>query len=217
MKAFIFLSAVILLVLSCAPRVKTARYKDLNAPCPRVTYMKVTYCPTKYAYSDRLQHLSRIKVTSLETGRSITLSVRVNKRIKGLCIPKKYKPLMSRGKSFRAKVRVLRCGENGIKRCPRYIRGYASWYGPKFHGRKTASGTRFNMHDYIAAHRTLPLGTILLVKNLKNGKTVKVKILDRGPYVKGRQLDLSYQAAKKLGMFKDGVIPFVAEVIRCGG
>jgi len=58
---------------------------------------------------------------------------------------------------------------------------------------------------------------VLLVKNLKNGRTVKVKILDRGPYVRGRELDLSYAAARKLGMISEGVIPFVADVIRCGG
>ncbi|WP_457600057.1 septal ring lytic transglycosylase RlpA family protein [Hydrogenivirga sp.] len=211
--------AVILMVLSCAPPKGVIRYEHegLRAPCPREITMRVRYCPTRYAYSDRLQHLSKIRVLSLETGKSLTISVRKNTRVRGLCIPKKYKHFMSRGSSFGAKVRVLRCGENNVRKCPRYIRGYASWYGPKFHGRKTASGRRFDMHDYVAAHRTLPLGTILLVKNLKNGKTVRVKVLDRGPYVRGRHLDLSYAAAKKLGMFGEGVIPFVAEVIRCGG
>jgi rare lipoprotein A len=207
------------LLLSCASPVKKVRYghEGLRAPCPEKVYMKVSFCPTKYAYSDRIQHLSKIKVINLENSRSITLSVRKNSRVRGLCIPKRYKRLMGGKERFKAKVLLLRCGENGVRRCPRYIRGYASWYGPKFHGRRTASGIRFNMHDYIAAHRTLPLGTVLLVKNLKNGKSVKVKVLDRGPYVRGRHLDLSRAAAEKLGMFGDGVIPFVAEVIRCGG
>ncbi len=178
--------------------------------------MKVKFCKGKVAYSDRIQHLSKVKVKSLETGRSIVISVRHSKKIKGLCIPERFKKFMSRGKTFKARVYVLRCGENGVKKCPEEIRGYASWYGPKFHGRKTASGIRFNMYDLVAAHRTLPLGTVLLVKNLKNGKTVKVRIIDRGPYVKGRHLDLSYGAAKKLGMIKDGVIPFVAKVLKCG-
>ncbi len=208
-----------LMMASCAPPTGRVRYEyeGLKAPCPREITMTVRYCPTRYAYSDRIQHLSKIRVVSLDTGRSLTISVRKNASVRGLCIPAKYRHFMSKGSSFRARVRVLRCGENNVKRCPKYIRGYASWYGPKFHGRKTASGARFNMHDYIAAHRTLPLGTILLVKNLKNGKTVKVKVLDRGPFVRGRQLDLSRAAAEKLGMFGDGVIPFVAEVIRCGG
>ncbi len=217
MKVLAFaVSAALLLACASPPKVKY-RAGNLTAPCPKRTYMEVHYCPTKYAYSGELQHLSKVKITSLETGKSLTLHVRRNNKVKGLCIPKKYKHFMSKKNRFRARVEVLRCGENGRRNCPKYLRGYASWYGPKFHGRKMASGTRFNMHDYIAAHRSLPFGTLLLVKNLKNGKTVKVKVLDRGPYVRGRHLDLSYAAAKKLGMIKDGVIPFVAEVIRCGG
>jgi len=219
MKPGALLLSFFVLLISCAPPTGRVRqvHEGLVAPCPKEVVMRVRYCPTRYAYSDRIQHLSKIKVISLDTGKSLTISVRKNSSVKGLCIPKKYKHFMSRGNTFRAKVKVLRCGENNVKKCPRYIRGYASWYGPKFHGRKTASGTRFNMHDYVAAHRTLPLGTILLVKNLKNGKTVRVKVLDRGPYIRGRHLDLSKAAAKRLGMFSDGVIPFVAEVVRCGG
>ncbi len=212
-----FLLVLALLVASCAPTVKHVRYGGLEAPCPEETVLRLNYCPTRYAYSGSIQHLSRVKITSLKTGRSVTLPVRFNRKVRGICVPKKFRRLMGDGRNLRARVRVLRCGDNGVRRCPRYIRGYASWYGPKFHGRKTASGSRFNMHDYVAAHRTLPLGTVLLVKNLKNGRTVKVKVLDRGPFVKGRHLDLSYAAAKKLGMFGDGVVPFVAEVIRCGG
>jgi len=208
---------VVFLIASCAPTVKTVRYGDLSAPCPESVVLRVSYCPTRYAYSDRIQHLSRVKVISLETGKSVTISVRMNRRVRGLCIPKRFRSFMGGGRTLRARVKVLRCGENGVRRCPKRLRGYASWYGAKFHGRRTASGTRFNMHDYVAAHRTLPLGTVLIVRNLKNGRSVKVKILDRGPYVKGRHLDLSYAAAKKLGMLNDGVIPFVAEVVRCGG
>ncbi len=207
------------LVASCASPVSRVRYEyeGLRAYCPAKFRTEVSYCPTKYAYSDRIQHLSKIKIRSLETGKSLTISVRQSRRVRGICVPKKYRHFLGGGSSFRAEVRVLRCGENNVRRCPKFIKGYASWYGPKFHGRKTASGTRFNMHEYIAAHRTLPLGTVLLVKNLKNGRTVKVKVLDRGPFVRGRNLDLSYGAAKKLGMFGDGVIPFVAEVLKCGG
>lgn len=213
------LLSFIFLVVACAPptgRIKY-EYEDLVAECPEESVMLVNYCPTNYAYSDRIQHLSRVRVTSLETGKGLTIAVRKNRNVKGLCIPKKYKHFMSRNDQFRARVEVLRCGENNVRVCPKYIRGYASWYGPKFHGKKTAAGTSFNMHDYVAAHKTLPLGTVLLVKNLKNGRTVKVKVLDRGPYIRGRHLDLSKAAAEKLGMFNDGVIPFVAEVLRCGG
>ncbi len=207
---------LIVLVISCGPPIKSMRYGDLSAPCPKTAYMKLKFCSGFYAYSDRIQHLSRVRITDPKTRKSLILPVRFNRRIKGICIPKKFKRIFGKENIF-AKVEVLRCGDNGIRRCPKRIKGLASWYGPKFHGRKTAAGNRFNMHSYTAAHRTLPIGTILLVKNLKNGKSVKVKVLDRGPYIRGRELDLSYGAAKKLEMLKEGVIPFVAEVIRCGG
>ncbi len=82
--------------------------------------------------------------------------------------------------------------------------GIASWYGPGFHGSRTASGEIYNMYKLTAAHKTLPLGTYVKVINLENGRSVVVKINDRGPFVKGRIIDLSYAAAKKLGMLKKG-------------
>ncbi|CDY78058.1 rare lipoprotein A [Caballeronia glathei] len=78
--------------------------------------------------------------------------------------------------------------------------GRASWYGKPFHGRKTASGERYNMHALTAAHRTLPLASWVRVTNTANHKTVVVKINDRGPYARGRVIDLSYAAAAALGM-----------------
>jgi rare lipoprotein A len=85
--------------------------------------------------------------------------------------------------------------------------GEASFYGPGFHGKKTATGEKFDQNDRTAAHPTLPLGTKATVTNLDNGNSVVVKINDRGPYVKGRDIDLSKGAAKELGMTKDGVAP----------
>lgn len=82
--------------------------------------------------------------------------------------------------------------------------GVASWYGAHWHNRKTASGERFNMYDHTAAHKSLPLGTVAKVTNLKNGKETIVKINDRGPYKKGRIIDLSHAAAKSIGMLKGG-------------
>ncbi|SAK73705.1 septal ring lytic transglycosylase RlpA family protein [Caballeronia ptereochthonis] len=79
-------------------------------------------------------------------------------------------------------------------------KGKASWYGRMFHGRKTASGEKFNMNAMTAAHRTLPLASWVRVTNESNQKTVVVKINDRGPYVRGRVIDLSYAAAAALGM-----------------
>jgi rare lipoprotein A len=83
--------------------------------------------------------------------------------------------------------------------------GVASWYGPGFHGRRTASGERFDQNDLTAAHRKLPLGTEVRVTNLENGRSITVEINDRGPYVKGRVIDLSKAAARRLGMVEDGV------------
>lgn len=83
--------------------------------------------------------------------------------------------------------------------------GVASWCGPGFHGRKTASGERFDQNDLTAAHRKLPLGSEAKVTNLENGRSITVEINDRGPYAKGRVLDLSKAAARKLGMVENGV------------
>lgn len=83
--------------------------------------------------------------------------------------------------------------------------GRASWYGGKFHGRKTASGETFNMNSMTAAHRSLPFNTFLKVTNKNNGKSVVVKVNDRGPFHGNRILDLSYGAAKKIGLVKRGI------------
>ncbi len=78
--------------------------------------------------------------------------------------------------------------------------GTASWYGPGFHGKKTANGERFNMYAMTAAHRTLPLSSYAEITNLKNHRSIIVRINDRGPYHGNRALDLSYAAAKELGI-----------------
>ncbi len=83
----------------------------------------------------------------------------------------------------------------------------ASYYADKFDGRKTASGAIFRQNKLTAAHRTLPFGTKVKVKNIHNGKTVKVTINDRGPFVQGRTIDLSKKAARKIGMLQQGVAP----------
>lgn len=83
-------------------------------------------------------------------------------------------------------------------------RGVASWYGPGFHGNKTASGERYDMHQLTAAHRTLPLGSIAVVRSIRTGRQVTVRINDRGPFAKGRVLDLSLAGAQALGMTGTG-------------
>jgi rare lipoprotein A len=96
----------------------------------------------------------------------------------------------------------------------RYVEiGIASWYGPGFHGRRTASGEIYNMYAYTAAHKTLPLGTYVRVINLENGKSVVVRINDRGPFKKGRIIDLSYAAAKKIGMIEKGTARVRLEIL----
>jgi len=82
--------------------------------------------------------------------------------------------------------------------------GIASWYGTDFHGRKTSNAETYNMYEMTAAHKTLPMNTILLVKNLENNREIVVRVNDRGPFVRGRVLDLSYSAAKKLGIVNKG-------------
>lgn len=92
-------------------------------------------------------------------------------------------------------------------------RGIASWYGDDFHGWVTASGELYDMHALTAAHRTLPLGTVVRVTNVVNGRHVVIRINDRGPYVNGRVLDLSYAAAKRLDMLRDGISAIQLEVV----
>ena len=92
--------------------------------------------------------------------------------------------------------------------------GYASWYGPRFHGRRTSSGEPFNMHALTAAHRTLPFGTYVRVTRLDNGKSVIVRINDRGPFVRNRIIDLSREAAKRLGMLRDGTVKVRVEALQ---
>ena len=93
-----------------------------------------------------------------------------------------------------------------------YQTGRASYYGDKFHGRKTASGERYNRNRFTAAHPTLPFGTMVRVTGLQNGKSVVVRINDRGPHKKSRIIDLSRAAAAKIGMLAEGVIDVGIEI-----
>ena len=93
------------------------------------------------------------------------------------------------------------------------LRGEASWYGHPHHGKPTSSGEIYDMNKLTAAHRTLPLGTRVLVTNLDNGRTVEVRVNDRGPFKRGRILDLSHAAAKRLGAVGEGVIPVTLKIL----
>jgi len=91
--------------------------------------------------------------------------------------------------------------------------GTASWYGTKFHGKKTANGERYDMHAMSAAHKTLPMPTMARVTNLNNGRSVVVRVNDRGPFVKSRIIDLSYAAARALGYDSEGTAPVRVETL----
>lgn len=94
-------------------------------------------------------------------------------------------------------------------------RGIASWYGGRFHGRRTANGEIYDLFKFTAASRTLPLDTYVLVINEENGKVITVRINDRGPYVDGRIIDLSQAAAFKLGMMEKGLAWVKVVPLRC--
>jgi rare lipoprotein A len=91
--------------------------------------------------------------------------------------------------------------------------GFASWYGPGFAGRKTASGERFDPHEMTCAHRTLPFGTRLKVTDLASGASVIVRVNDRGPYARRRVIDLSQEAARRLGMLDRGTVRVRLEAV----
>ena len=96
------------------------------------------------------------------------------------------------------------------------ITGVSSWYGPNFHGKLSANGEVFDQYGVTAAHKTLPLGTVARVTNIDNGKSLILRINDRGPYVGDRVLDCSSAAAKKLGFFNKGTANVKIEVIKWG-
>jgi len=159
----------------------------LRAYCPSKIETVGFYCTGNRAYSNLVQAGSRVRVYSQSTGKSITIAMEVE-----------------------------RCGLDGNTVCPPVIRGMASWYGEPHHGRESSYGIIFDKEGLYAAHRELPLGTLLRVRNLKNRKEVEVKVIDRGPFKEGRVLDLSEGAARRLGMMGDGEVPVEAVVLRCG-
>ena len=104
---------------------------------------------------------------------------------------------------------------------PRVQVGLASWYGPGFHGEKTASGEIFDQREMVAAHRSLPLGSVVRVTNLENGRRVVLRVIDRGPYGRnyrnGTIIDVSRGAARRLDFIRDGLVRVRVEVVRFGG
>ena len=106
--------------------------------------------------------------------------------------------------------------KNSFNKHRKTIKGVSSFYAEDFHGKLTANGEVYDMYGLTAAHKTLPLNTIVRVTNISNEKSLILRINDRGPYVKGRILDCSYGAAKKLGFVNDGTTDVKIEVIEWG-
>ena len=127
--------------------------------------------------------------------------------------PREGKPSDTTGKTYEVEGKTYRImGEKppaGTK-----IQGTASYYADDFHGKKTSNGETYDMYGLTAAHPTLPINTWIEVKNLSNGRTVIVRINDRGPFIEGRILDLSYGAAKVLNMVDKGIQEVEIEILR---
>lgn len=113
---------------------------------------------------------------------------------------------------------LLAAGILLLSQVPRYDEvGIASWYGPGFHGRTTANGELYDMYAFTAAHKTLPFGTVVKVVDLRTGRSVVVRINDRGPFVPGRIIDLSYAAALELGIVERGTAEVGLIILRMPG
>jgi rare lipoprotein A len=138
-------------------------------------------------------------------GSGLELTARMNARVLAC----------HRAFSVKALIGLTLLGMLGCSKEPTHtLQGVASWYGYPHHGRTTASGRRFDMYALTAAHRTLPLATRLRVTNLINGRSVTVTITDRGPSVKDRVIDLSYAAAREIGMIGSGTAPVQLELLK---
>ncbi|MFN3871325.1 MAG: septal ring lytic transglycosylase RlpA family protein [Aquificaceae bacterium] len=203
-------------LFSCSIKAENIGKEEyLRVNCPSTIKTRGFYCKEEGAYSNIIQSASRVKVESLLTNRSITIAVYRREDVDGICVPERFRNLLG-PEPFPAKLEIQRCGVDDRRTCPTVIRGLASYYGEPYHGRSTPYGINYDMYGFYAASPNLPLGTLLRVKNLKNGKEVVVKVIDRGPFKEERILDLSYASAKELDMIRDGVVEIEARVLRCG-
>ena len=214
----VWLLTFLLLLSGCSVVVKDREGIEevgtLRVNCTSPIFTVARYCSGNRAYSNLVQTGSKVKITNLENNRSITIAVYRREDVEGVCIPYTFSQFLGRVSSVR--LDIQRCGKDGIVSCPPYIKGLASWYGEPYHGRESAYGIVYDMYGFYAASRDLPLGTLLRVRNLKNGKEVEVKVIDRGPFKQSRVLDLSYAAAKAIDMLRDGEVEIYAKVLRCG-
>lgn len=216
MGVFLVLFLVFLSGCSVVIKEKPKRYEGvLKVNCHSPIYTKGFYCEGNRARSGLVQPWSKVKIISLKNQKSITIAVMRDDNVEGVCVPEKYKSILG-ADPFPAKLYIERCGREGITECPAKIEGLASYYAEPYHNRETAYGIPYDMYGMYAAHRTLPLGTVLKVINTENHNEAIVKVIDRGPFKRERVLDLSYGAAKELGMISKGEVNVVAYVLRCG-
>ncbi|WP_165177566.1 septal ring lytic transglycosylase RlpA family protein [Desulfovibrio sp. ZJ369] len=158
---------------------------------------------------------------SVKKSKKAASSVRKNKAAvsKSKKAHKKQRSKATAKKQLRAKAKTARKSADNraiwLKRAQgsELLTGKASWYGRDFHGGSTASGVDYDMYTFTAAHRTLPIGTVVKVTDQDNGKSVMVCVTDRGPYVRGRIIDLSYAAARQLDLSRRGVGKVDLEVV----
>lgn len=201
---------------SCSVTIRDVqREEELRVNCQEVLKTRGFYCREERAFSNLVQSGSRVRVVNLSNGRSLTIAVFRRDDVQGICLPDRFRNILGEA-PFQAQLEVQRCGVDDKRVCPTYVRGLASYYTDPYHGRETPYGIKYDMYGYYAASLDLPLGTTLRVRNLKNGREVSVKVIDRGPFKANRVLDLSYAAARELDMIRDGVVQVEAKVLKCG-
>lgn len=188
-----------------------------------IEFLQIMHVKNKvYARTGRTRHQKALKATKSNTRKEITAEYIVSEGDSLSGISKKF---FGSGVEWRVIAEAnnidspdeIQADERLLipltSRKGYFQKGIASWYGKLFHGKETASGNSYDMYGYTAAHRSLPLGSKVRVINLKNGKDIVVKINDRGPYVKNRIIDLSYSAAKSLGIIDSGIQDVKIEVL----
>jgi len=201
-------------IISCGKQQRLEQ-NVLKAPCIQKFETSVRFCNVRRPVSNKVQDGSLIEIKT-ENGKTYKVAAYYDPEYP-LCLPKTYKGYFKEGQ--KVEVRTLRCGYSNNKPiCPWIIKtGKASWYGyGDGSGKWTASGRPFEPETFGLANRELPFGTLVKITNLLNGKTVYAVVLDRGPFVKGRDFDLYPKTMRALGGIKAGVIPVKVEVIRCG-
>jgi len=211
---FLLFAVSVVLFLTACSRVEYSPSGGLTARCNPSFGAFVQFCNFPRPLSNQVQDGSLVAIK----GERKTLKVAVYyDRRYTLCLPKTYKRYFQPGELV--KVVTLRCGYSSNRPfCPWSVKvGYASWYGYGDGSSKyTASGRTFKPESYGLATRDLPFGTFVKITNLENHKSVYAVVLDRGPFVEGRDFDLYPKTMRALGGIEKGVIPVKVEIVRCG-